>query len=137
MKLIKDLGIVKGRRKGIYECSKCLTHIERRTSHVKCSKTTLCKACIMSEKMTTHGKSNTRLFRIWQGMKDRCSNPNNPEYRYYGGKGIRVCDEWRNEFETFYQWSVCNGYSDNLVLDKDIKHKDSNTIKIYSPQTCI
>ena len=64
MKLIKDLGVVNGRRKGIYECSQCKEHVERRTSHVKNSKTTLCKACLMSNKMKTHGKTNTRLFRI-------------------------------------------------------------------------
>lgn len=137
MKLIKDLGVVRGRRKGIYECSQCNEHIERRVSHVNSSKTSLCKACLMSNKMKTHGKTNTRLFRIWQGMKDRCSNPNNPEYKYYGNKDIRVCDEWENNFEAFYQWSIANGYADDLVIDKDIKHGGLTTAKIYSPQTCM
>ena len=137
MKLIKDLGVVSGRRKGIYECSQCNEHIERRVSHVNSSKTSLCKSCLMSNKMKTHGKTNTRLFRIWQGMKDRCNNPNNPEYRYYGNKDIRVCAEWENNFEAFYQWSIANGYADDLVIDKDIRHGDLTTAKIYSPQTCM
>jgi hypothetical protein len=138
MKLIKDLGVINGRRKGIYECSQCKEHIERRTSHVKTSKTTLCKACLMSNKMKTHGKTNTRLFRIWQGMKDRCSNTNNPEYKYYGAKGVYVCDEWIDDFEEFYQWSIKNGYSDNKVIGKDIKCEALEyEIKCYSPITCI
>ena len=137
MKLIKDLGVVRGRRKGIYECSQCNEHIERRTSHVNSSKTSLCKACLMSNRMKTHGKTNTRLFRIWQGMKDRCNNPNNPAYGYYGNKDIRVCDEWENSFEAFYQWSIANGYADDLVIDKDIKYGGLTTAKIYSPQTCM
>ena len=138
MKLVKDLGVIDGRRKGIYECTQCKGHIERRTSHVKASKTTLCKACLMSNKMKTHGKTNTRLFRIWQGMKDRCSNLNNPEYKYYGGRGVRVCDEWVNDFEAFEQWSMSNGYADSFVIDKDIKCAELKLeIKIYSPQTCL
>ena len=98
----------------------------------------MCKACLMSNKMKTHGKTNTRLFRIWQGMKDRCSNTNNPEYKYYGAKGVRVCDEWINDFEAFYQWAINNGYKEYLVIDKDIKCSELNLkIKIYSPQTCL
>ena len=60
MKLIKDLGVVNGRRKGIYECSQCKEHIERRTSHVKNSKTTLCKACLMSNKMKFKENKNDK-----------------------------------------------------------------------------
>ena len=138
MKLIKDLGVVNGRRKGIYECSQCNEHIERRTSHVKSSKTTLCKACIMSNKIKTHGRTNTRLFRIWQGMKDRCYNPNKPEYKYYGGKGVFVCDIWKNTFEEFYKWAIKNGYDDTKVLDKDILCDKYNlSPKFYSPETCL
>ena len=138
MNLIKELGIINGRRKGIYECSKCLDHIERRTSHVKTSKTTLCKACLMSEKMKIHGKTNTRLFRIWQGMKDRCNNPSNPEYKYYGGKGVFVDSIWKDDFESFYNWAINNGYKDNLVIDKDILCDENNLEpKFYSPDTCL
>ena len=138
MKLIKDLGVVNGRKKGIYECSQCEEHIERRTSHVKSSKTTLCKACLMSNKMKTHGKTNTRLFRIWTGMKDRCSNPNNPEYQWYGGKGVFVYAVWKDDFQSFYDWAISNGYDDTEVLDKDILCDENNfSPKFYSPDTCL
>lgn len=138
MKLIKDLGVVNGRRKGIYECSQCGERIERRTGHVKDSKTTLCKACLMSNKMKTHGKTNTRLFRIWQGMNDRCSNPNNLEYKYYGGKGVFVHAIWKDDFKSFYSWAMQNGYDDSLVIDKDILCDENNlNPKFYSPDTCL
>ena len=138
MKLIKDLGVVNGRKKGIYECSQCEEHIERRTSHVKSSKTTLCKACLMSNKMKTHGKTNTRLFRIWTGMKDRCSNPNNPEYQWYGDKGVFVYAVWKDDFQSFYDWAISNGYDDTKVLDKDILCDENNlSPKFYSPDTCL
>ena len=138
MKLIKDLGVVNGRKKGIYECSQCEEHIERRTSHVKSSKTTLCKACLMSNKMKTHGKTNTRLFRIWTGMKDRCSNPNNPEYQWYGDKGVFVYAVWKDDFQSFYDWAISNGYDDTKVLDKDILCDENNlSPKLYSPDTCL
>jgi hypothetical protein len=51
---------------------------------------------------TTHGLSGTPIYRVWSGMKNRCHNPNQPHYERYGGRGITVCDEWRNSFERFY-----------------------------------
>ncbi len=138
MNLIKDLGIIKGRRRGIYECSQCKKHIERRTSHVKTSLTSLCQACLMSNKFKIHGKTNTRLFRIWQGMKDRCYNPNNPNYKYYGAKHIYVINTWKNNFETFYSWALLNGYDDTKVIDKDILCEQKGFLqKRYSPETCL
>lgn len=64
-----------------------------------------------------HGKSNTRLHRIWQNMKNRCRNPRNPDYKYYGGRGITVCEEW-NDFICFEKWATKNGYSKDLTLDR-------------------
>lgn len=51
---------------------------------------------------TTHDMAGTPLYRVWSGMKNRCHNPNQPHYERYGGRGIYVCDEWRNSFERFY-----------------------------------
>ena len=53
---------------------------------------------------TTHGKTNTRLYTIWQRMKSRCMNQNDISYHNYGGRGINVCDEWRNNFKAFYDY---------------------------------
>lgn len=50
-----------------------------------------------------HGLSKTNENRIWRGIKDRCYNPNRPEYVRYGARGIKMCDEWKNDFTTFYR----------------------------------
>ena len=73
--------------------------------------------------------SDTRLYNIWSNMKQRCSNPNNKNYRYYGGRGIKVCSEWQ-KFEAFYYWAVSNGYKDGLTIER--KDNDGN----YEPSNC-
>jgi hypothetical protein len=77
-----------------------------------------------------HGKSNTRLFSIWQDMKNRCKNPNIKNYKNYGERGIRVCDEWINSFEMFWNWAVNNGYQQNLTIDR------INSNGNYNPENC-
>lgn len=49
-----------------------------------------------------HGMHNTRPYRIWKAMKNRCNNPNTDDYKYWGARGITVCDEWQNSFKSFY-----------------------------------
>lgn len=64
------------------------------------------------------GIRNTRLYRIWLAMKNRCNNPNEPRYKDYGARGITVCEEWQKSFESFYNWAINNGYEDNLTIDR-------------------
>ena len=71
----------------------------------------------------------SRIRRIWANMKSRCYNPNNIAYKYYGQKGICVCDEWL-QFPNFVAWAFTNGYKDNLSIDRI----DSNGN--YEPQNC-
>ena len=81
---------------------------------------------------------HTRLYQTWADMKQRCYNHNNNAYRYYGAKGVIVCEEWKNSFEVFKNWAFKNGYSDDRVIDKDIKCDALGIeIKIYSPKTCM
>lgn len=67
---------------------------------------------------TTYGLGNTRLSYIWRDMKKRCYNEKSKYYKNYGGRGIKVCDEWLNDFMNFYNWAIDNGYNDNLTLDR-------------------
>lgn len=77
-----------------------------------------------------HGQSDTRLYRIWTLMKDRCENHNTPNFENYGGRGIKVCEEWRNSFEAFMRWSMKNGYSEGLSIDRiDVNGN-------YCPENC-
>ena len=59
-----------------------------------------------------HGHRHTRLYNIWSGLKARCNRRNNPDYKLYGERGIRVCDEW-NDFMKFYDWQP---YNNGLML---------------------
>lgn len=81
------------------------------------------------EKNTTHGCSNTRLYRIWNGMKGRCSHTKQLSYKDYGGRGIKVCEEWM-KFENFKEWAEKTGYSEELTLDRI--NVDDN----YCPENC-
>lgn len=81
-------------------------------------------------RLTTHNMSNTRIREIWNCMKQRCSNPRNTAYKYYGGRGVSVCDEWKNDFSSFLSWALNNGYTDDLTLDR------IDTNGNYEPSNC-
>lgn len=66
---------------------------------------------------TTHGATGTRLYNIWSSMHNRCTNPNEKAYKYYGGRGIEVSSEW-SVFETFRDWSLSHGYDESLTIDR-------------------
>lgn len=59
---------------------------------------------LSSKRRKTHGLKNSRIYNEWRGIKKRCRNPNEKDYKNYGGRGIRVCDEWYNSFESFYEY---------------------------------
>ena len=63
----------------------------------------------------THGKSQTRLYKIWSGIKRRCYNKYSQDYHHYGGRGISMCDSWRRNFAEFEAWALKNGYNENLT----------------------
>lgn len=79
-----------------------------------------------------HGEAYSRLHRIWAHMKERCENPNCRDYPLYGGRGIKVCDEWVGErgFEAFNAWALDNGYGDALSIDR------VDTNGNYEPANC-
>ena len=77
-----------------------------------------------------HGESKTRLFRIWQGAKNRCFNLKATNWSRYGGRGITMCEEWKDEFVKFRDWSLANGYKEYLTIDR--VNNDGN----YEPDNC-
>ena len=75
-------------------------------------------------------KTKNRLHSIWRHIKYRCLDATHYAYNSYGGRGITICDEWKNDFSTFYEWSMANGYSDSLTLDRiDVNGN-------YEPSNC-
>lgn len=77
-----------------------------------------------------HGLSKTRLHGLWRGIKQRCYCETCKDYKNYGAKGIVMCEEWKNDFLSFYKWSYSNGYNDNLTIDR------INFTDIYKPSNC-
>lgn len=84
----------------------------------------------VSECHKTHGQTNTKLFYVWQTMRKRCYQKNNKDYKDYGGRGIKVCDEWQINFQAFYDWAMLNGYKEGLTIER----KDTNGN--YEPSNC-
>lgn len=72
----------------------------------------------------------SRLYKIWDSMKTRCYSPISKDYKNYGKRGIKVCDEWKNNYRTFKFWAILNGYQDNLTIDRI--DNDGN----YEPSNC-
>lgn len=78
----------------------------------------------------SHGQSGTRLYSIWSKMRSRCNRKKDPAFRFYGAKGIKVCEEWENDFLSFKEWAEFNGYTDKLTIDR------IDSKKGYSPDNC-
>lgn len=94
-----------------------------------CGRTISC-GCAKRLNSQTHGQSYTRIYSIWKNMKKRCNEPNYTYYYNYGGRGIKVCDEWQKSFENFRNWAMNNGYACDLTLDRI--NVDGN----YEPNNC-
>lgn len=78
----------------------------------------------------THGKSRTKLYMVYTSIKQRCLNPNNKNYDDYGGRGIKICNEWEKDYITFEKWAIDNGYKEGLTIDRI--NNDGN----YEPSNC-
>ncbi len=123
------------RNKKVYwlcQCA-CGNLCEVPTGNLRSGNTTSC-GCVHKESVSklfkTHGKTDTRLYVIWCHMKQRCYDENIKLYEYYGRRGIVMCDEWKDSFQAFYDWSINNGYNDTLTIDRiDVNGN-------YEPSNC-
>lgn len=102
-------------------------------THLKSGHTQSC-GCLQKERTSRarkkHGLAHTRTSRIWSNMKNRCYNTKDSVYKYYGGRGIKVCDEWKDDFQAFHEWAMSNGYADHLTIDRiDVNGN-------YEPSNC-
>lgn len=85
---------------------------------------------VASEANITHGMTKSRLYRIYNAVKNRCYNQGQPNYVNYGARGIRMCEEWLNSFENFREWAMSSGYTDDLTIERIDNSKD------YGPDNC-
>ena len=140
--LLEDLGMLyptenskKKARYGLYKCGFCGEEFRTQISNVKSGCTKSC-GCYnkrrTSETLKTHGLVGTKLYNIWNHIKNRTLKPKNKYYINYGGRGITLCDEWKNDFKSFYDWSMSNGYEENKGLSIDRIDNDGG----YSPENC-
>ena len=112
--------------KKYYKCKcECGNEIIVYQGHLTSGHTKSC-GCITLK----HGYWKSRLYNIWRGMLKRCYLVTSKDYDRYGGRGITICDEWKNDFKAFYEWAMANGYEDNLSIDRiDVNGN-------YQPENC-
>ena len=128
------IGPAPTRKRGLYwRCTCSCGNIGEVQGHKLRKGETLSCGCLKAEmignRARTHGGSGTRLYRIYKGMRNRCENPRLPVYRYYGGKGVRVCPEW-GTYEAFAEWARNSGYADNLTIERIEVNEN------YCPENC-
>lgn len=114
-----------------WECKcKCGRIVRRITFDLTHNRHQMCLSCTSKGKYKTHGMTGSKLYYIWYGLKGRCYNTNNKSFKNYGGRGITVCDDWKNSFESFRDWSLANGYKEGLSIDRiDVNGN-------YEPNNC-
>lgn len=120
--------------KGLWKCRCDCGNIVFATRHDLTSNHKKSCGCFkkdyLSQKSSTHKLTKTRIYKIWIDMKKRCYNHNQKYYCNYGGRGISICDEWKQDFISFYNWSIKNGYNDDLSIDRINNDGD------YCPNNC-
>ena len=134
MKLVKNLGTKlinnKWVRFGIFWCDFCKQEVERRLINGKIAKSCGCVQYKENIGNFKDGRTGTRLYKIWDGIKQRSLNLKNKDYPNYGGRGITICQEWVNDYTKFRNWALNNGYQEGLTIDR------INNNGNYEPTNC-
>lgn len=121
-------------RRVIWECLCDCGNTTYKSSHELLRGEAKSCGCIAKEMRGEHGFSKSRLYGVWRNMRNRCNNKNTDSYKYYGAKGVSICDEW-NDFAKFKDWAYENGYDENAI------HGSCTLDRIdvcgnYSPDNC-
>ena len=139
VQLIQDLGTLyptlnskHKARYGLYKCF-CGNEFKTQIQSIKSGATSSC-GCYQKQRREEahiiHGLSKHHLHSVWSNMKSRILNINSEDYKNYGARGITICDEWKNDFKSFYDWSLANGYKKELTIDR------MNNNGNYEPSNC-
>lgn len=130
--VLKSLGVLNRKQIVLTRCS-CGTELTVCLSNLRSGNTVSC-GCFRKETLSiikkTHGMRNTRLYRVYRSMLERCYNQNSRSYINYGQRGITVCSVWKASFDNFLTWAKQTGYTDSLEIDRI----DVNLG--YSPENC-
>lgn len=102
----------------IWEClCDCGKKINTSTPNLVSKRTNSC-GCLKRENAKTHGLTRTKIYKEFYLIKNRCYNKNSDRYKWYGGRGITMCEEWKNNFMAFYNWAMSNGYKEDLTIER-------------------
>lgn len=134
--VIKDLGHYRNNDKHFWSLVRCKCGIEfpLQDTYLINGRQSCCPYC-SRKKQVTHNMTDSRIYHVYQSMKSRCYNPNNEDYESYGGRGIKICDEWKNNATSFIEWAYKSGYQENAdymecTLDR------INVDGDYCPENC-
>lgn len=135
---IELLPIKKGKkRKALYKCE-CGNTTEAFVDNVRRLHTVSCGCYQKANPYKTHGLRRHPLYRIWADIKTRCTNPNRIGDHLYHGKGVKMCDEWLNNPESFIKWALSKGWERGKQIDKDRKAREAGIEPLlYSPDWCL
>ena len=121
-------------KKEFYKCQCDCGNVKSIVKYSLTNKLTKSCGCLNRETISSifkkHGKTKTKIYSIWGTMKDRCYRAKNKDYINYGGRGITVCDEWKKDFMSFYNWAIDNGYKEGLSIERIDVNKN------YCPENC-
>lgn len=140
--LVEKLPLIVGKpQKVVTLCITCRRKRVTSLEYILNSSNNTCKKCshMDAKEVTAHSDVlRHKIYTAWHNMKSRCYNPKNNRYYCYGQLGVYVCQEWLNNFEAFYLWSISNGCKFGLTLDKDKIYYETNLsgVKYYSPSRC-